>query len=242
VANETPFETGMRLFFQAMIGGVHTAFPGMVQSYDPATMRAEIQPCLMRKYYNLPDATPLPTLLEVPVLFMSTGSIHIIAPPDVGSYVLIVCSERSLDSWLTSGGVVDPVNPRKFDLSDAVAIPGLFPLSNAAAVAPSVAAGVLEIRNSAGTCIFSMSQTEIGLQCGAAIPAVDYAVKYDQLKIAFDSLKGTVNSLTSALGGLLGHVHPGVTVGSGSTGASLTVVPASTADMSLAKVENVRLP
>jgi len=229
MSDREPFDTGMRRLFDAMLGGVHTAFPAMVQKYDPLTMRIEAQPCLMRKYYDLPAATPLPTLLDVPVLFMSTGSLHIIAPPDPGSYVLIVVCERSLDQWLTKGGVVDPDNPRKFDLSDAFAIPGLFPLPSAAAVVPPVAAGVIEIRNATGTTVLSISQTEIGLQCGAAIPAVDYAVKFDALKIAFDALKATVNS----------HVHSGVTTGLGSTGA---LVAPSTADMSLAKVANVRLP
>jgi hypothetical protein len=129
--------------------------------------------------------------------------------------------------WLTSGGVVDPGVPRKFDISDAFAIPGLFPLPNV--LAPPTAAGVIEIRNSAGTSIFSISQTEIGLQCGGVVPPVDYAVKFDALKIAFDSLKATVNA----------HVHSGVTTGPGSTSA---IVAPATADMSLAKVANVRLP
>lgn len=161
MTDRTPFETGMRLLFQAMIGGVRTAFPGIVEAYDPATMRAEIQPCLMRSYHNAPAPTPLPKLLDVPVLFTSTGSLHIIAPPDVGSYVLIVCCERSIDQWLTSGGVVDPVNPRKFDVSDAFAIPGLFPLPSVAGVSPPTAVGVLEIRNSTGLVMMSVAQDKI---------------------------------------------------------------------------------
>lgn len=235
------FSTGMRLLFQAMIGDIHSAFPGIVQAYDPLTMRAEVQPCLMKFYHNDPAPVALPKLLDVPVLFTSTGSLHIIAPPDVGSYVLVVCCERSLDMWLTSGGVVDPGVPRKFDISDAFAIPGLFPLPDV--LAPPTAAGVIEIRNSAGTSIFSISQTEIGLQCGGVVPPVDYAVKFDALKIAFDSLKGTVNSLAAAFAGSMGgHVHPGVTAGAASTGPSITFVAAPTADMALAKVANVRLP
>jgi hypothetical protein len=229
MSDHESFDTGMRLLFDAMLGGVHTATVGVVQAYDPAKMRATVQPCLMRKYYDLPTPVKLPLLMDVPVLFFSTGSLHIIAPPDPGSYVLLVICERSLDRWLTSGGVVDPLVPRKFDLSDAVAVPGLFPLPNV--LAPPTAPGVIEIRNSAGTSIFSISQTEIGLQCGGAIPPVDYVVKFDQLKIAFDSLKASFNAAAVIFNA---HVHDGP--------APTTAFVAATADMSPAKVANVRLP
>jgi hypothetical protein len=167
MSDRVAFDTGLRLLFQTMLGGIHTAFPGMVQSYDPLTMRAVVQPCLMRKYYDLPAATPLPVLMDVPVMFMSTGSLHIIAPPDPGSYVLMIVCERSLDMWLTSGGVVDPMSPRKFDLSDAVAIPGLFPLPSVAPIVPAPIAGNLEIRDSAG--LKMMSITPLGIEFTGAV-------------------------------------------------------------------------
>lgn len=57
----------------------------------------------------------------------------------------------------------------------------------------------------------------------------DFAVRFSALESAFNSLKASYNA----------HVHPGVTTGLGSTGATLTQ---STADISLAKVEEIKIP
>jgi len=44
--------------------------------------------------------------------------------------VLLIFSERSLERWLSVGGVVEPGSNRKFDISDCIAIPGLFSFAN----------------------------------------------------------------------------------------------------------------
>lgn len=218
-------DTGLRLVFEAMISGLHTAFPALVESFDPVTLRCDVQPCITRKYPNNPAPAMLPKITDVPVVFPSSGNLSIVFPLDPGSYVLCMCSERSLEQWLTTGGIVDPTDTRVCDLSDAVAIPGLFPLPSA--LVPPPVAGTMEIRNRAGTSLICVTDTEVQIQCGNVIPPVDYAVKYDQLKIAFDSLKQSLNT----------HTH----TDSMSGATSVPLVPA-TADMSLAKVANVRLP
>jgi hypothetical protein len=76
-----------------------------------------------------------------------------------GDYVLLVFCERSIDAWLSIGGIVDPDDYRKFDLSDAVAIPGLFPFGQG----QSVVSDHLQIRN--GEAIITVKSTgdiEIG--------------------------------------------------------------------------------
>ena len=195
------FSAGMRLLFDAMLGGVHTATVGMVQSYDPATMRAVIQPCLMKAYYDLPTPVLLPLLMDVPILFFSTGSLHIIAPPDPGSYVLLVICERSLDTWLTSGGIMDPLIPRKFDLSDAVAIPGLFPLPSVAGVStPPTAPGTLEIRTSTGLSMMKVSQTGIEFSGPVLFKSTVHAC--------------VVPDVPAVVVDLASHMHPTAAVGS----------------------------
>lgn len=70
----------------------------------------------------------------------------------------------------------------------------------------------------------------------------DYAVKYNELKTAFDKLKSDFNSLVSLYNA---HIHaiPGVMLGGPGTASSPTVSTGSpsTADMSNSKVEKVRL-
>lgn len=220
-----PFDTGLREIFDLILGGVHTAFPAIVQSFDPTTLRCEIQPCLQRRYFNAPTPSNLPVVSDVPVLFPSSGEFTIVFPLEIGSYVLAVCSERALENWIVQGGVVDPGDPRRFDLSDAIAIPGLFPMPNI--LTPPPIPATMEIRNSTGTVILALTATELQLMCGNSIPPVDYAVKFDQLKIAFDSLKQSLNT----------HTHTDSMSGT----TSVPLVPA-TADITPAKVATVRLP
>lgn len=108
----------------AMLANVHTSLPGIVVDYDPLNNKATIQPALNKNFTS--GVIPLPILENVPIVFPK----NITFPVRSGDYVLLVFIERSIDLWLSVGGQVTPSDPRKFDLSDAVAIPGLMPFTD----------------------------------------------------------------------------------------------------------------
>lgn len=110
--------------FNSLISNIHTSLPGIIRSYDASTNKAVIQPALNKKF--LSGEMPMPLLESVPIIFPN----HIRFPIVEGEYVLLVFIERSIDLWLSVGGQVTPQDPRKFDLSDAVAIPGLMPFTS----------------------------------------------------------------------------------------------------------------
>lgn len=111
----------------SVLNSVHTALPGIVKSYDPTTNKATVQPALNKKYVTGP--MPMPILENVPVMFSGGTNFNITFPISEGDYVLLIFIERSIDLWLSVGGQVTPDDPRKFDLSDAIAIPGLQPFT-----------------------------------------------------------------------------------------------------------------
>lgn len=111
----------IRQAVDAKLCNVHTALPGIVVDYDPVTNKATIQPALNKNYSS--GVIPMPILENVPIMFPN----FIKFPVVEGDYVLLIFAERSLDLWLSVGGQVTPTDPRKFDLSDAIAIPGLMP-------------------------------------------------------------------------------------------------------------------
>lgn len=114
---EETFEYGMT--------NVHTAFPAVVKNYDAETRRAEVQPSLKRKMFN-GEFMDLPIIVDVPVLYFGTIKAGIHISLEEGDEVLIVCSERCLDSWKDAGGdSIEDADTRKFSMPDAVAIPGL---------------------------------------------------------------------------------------------------------------------
>jgi hypothetical protein len=107
---------------------IHTSFPGKVVSYDPKTRRADIQPSLKRR---LPDGSfvDFPIIPDVPVHFPGTSEYTIHFPLKKDDEVEVKVCERSTDVWRDSGdkGIEDP-DPRRFNLSDCYAVPGLQPV------------------------------------------------------------------------------------------------------------------
>ena len=110
------------------LADVNVCLPGVVESYDRTNQTAKIQPALKRKYLN-GDVVDLPIINSVPIVFPRSSSHHIHFDLKKGDYVTLVFSQRSLDSWKESGGLVSPNDPRRFNLSDAYGIPGGFPKS-----------------------------------------------------------------------------------------------------------------
>ena len=210
---------------------VFTIMPGQVTSFDGARQMVSVQPCMQRKYTDS-DATNLPIINDVPVVYMGAGDFWQTFDITVDSYVLLLFSMRSLEQWLEKGGIVDPLDSQMFDKSDAIAIAGLNPLPGV--LSGGVQPNSIETRTrDRGTYLKLMDGT-IELN-GAA----DFAVAYNDLKTAFDQLKSDFNNLVT---NFTSHVHAGVTVGAGSTGVTATPGVPSTADMSGAKVSTIRVP
>lgn len=107
---------------------IHTCLPGAIVSYDYTKQKAAIQPLLNKISFDDTDI-PLPILQNVPVVFPRSGGASLTFPVSVGDTCLIIFIERSIDLWKTNGGQVTPDDNRKFNLSDGVAIMGLFPFS-----------------------------------------------------------------------------------------------------------------
>ncbi len=110
------------------LSSINTCMPAIVVEYDNSTQRAVVQPCFRRKYSD-GIVKNLPLITNVPLLFPRTQSAFISFPVKKDDYVLLLFSQRSLDKFLTQGGIVTVDDPRKFDLTDAVALCGFFPTS-----------------------------------------------------------------------------------------------------------------
>jgi hypothetical protein len=102
--------------------GVRTALPGVIKAVNKNTV--DVLPAIKKVYADGTEEDH-PVLTDVPVVFpsSSTGGVHF--PLSKGDDCILVFSARSTDEWRASGrgAVVRPKDPRKFDLSDAVAYP-----------------------------------------------------------------------------------------------------------------------
>lgn len=109
--------------------GVHTSLPGVVVTYDHPTQTATVRPTVRQSYHD-PATQQIvtqayPDLVAVPVLFPTSAAASITFELAAGDPVVLLFAEASTDEWRATGNDDNaPQDPRRFDLSDAVAIPG----------------------------------------------------------------------------------------------------------------------
>lgn len=118
----------VRRMVEMFLRNVRGALPGVIEDYDAATQTASVKPLLMEGYFDEAGerkVDSLPVIPDVPVVFQGAGDFSITFPLSRGDTVLLIFAGGSLDKWLQYGGEVDPLDDRRFDLSDAIAIPGL---------------------------------------------------------------------------------------------------------------------
>lgn len=202
------FNDVLRDMIDSRIAEVHVAMPARVESYDPATQKASVAPLLKKKLRNGKEFS-LGVIDGVPVIMPRSAAGSLTFPIASGDTVLLVFVERAMDTWLSLGGEQVPGDPRKFDLSDAVAIPGLYPfnapgtgtddavqlecndsaklvLSKSGKVA--LGAGAVEVLDILSQALQAISiattvSTSDTLTCAATLTA---------LKTQLDSIKGTI--------------------------------------------------
>lgn len=106
-------------------GSIHTGLVAVVTGYDTETQTCSAQPCVKARYDN-GDTFRIPVIPRIPVMFPSGGGFAITWPLEAGDFVFLSFAERSIDEWKAAGTQsTTPGDLRRFDLSDAVAYPGL---------------------------------------------------------------------------------------------------------------------
>jgi len=108
---------------------LHTSIPAIVESFDYTKKTISAKIALKRKYKSENQSKELPILTDIPILYPQTNKSIISFPLEKKDPVLLIFSERSIDAWKTTGGITDPQDTRKHNISDAIAIPGVFPIS-----------------------------------------------------------------------------------------------------------------
>lgn len=208
---------------------MHTAAPATIVSYDATSQKAVVQ-LAVRPWVQDPDTLlsapaerPTAPIPNVPVLFPggNNRANSITWPLVPGDPVLLVIAERSTDEYRTTGQPDNKAQvPRRFDLSDAVAIPGFRSFNAAAQTGPLPAAAVdasaLVLRGSAGSPVKlgnntateaafwgTTFETRLGVFMAAFstyITAVSTATTVAQIAAAALTFKTAVDTFTGQVG------------------------------------------
>lgn len=115
---------------QRQIVNLHTAIPGIIDSFDPATLTASVQVAIKRQLSDGGTET-IEVLPKVPVVYPRSDGFSFYYPIKSGDTVQLIFNERGLDNFkLGSGSVEEPSKvPRFHSYMDAVAIPSLVPFN-----------------------------------------------------------------------------------------------------------------
>jgi len=200
---KSTLESAISTAIQTQLKEVHTMLPGQIISFDPVTQRADIQPQLQRKVGD--KLINLAVLPSVPIRFPKSKAFSISFPLAAGDEVALYFIERSIDNWLDQGGIQSPNDTRKFDLSDAYAVPVLYSQQNKIENFDAVN---MVIRNTA-------NDTKITIK-----PSGEVIITATKTTIEGNlDVTGTITAPNIEVSGteLKSHVHGGVTAGGSDT-------------------------
>ena len=113
------FLDSLKKEINADIGGIHTAMPAIILSFDHTTCTAKVQP-LVTKVLSSGDAVDYPILCNVPVFFPRMHGMQISFPVGTGDGCLLIVCEEARDSWHSM-----PKKKQPFSLNNCIALVGL---------------------------------------------------------------------------------------------------------------------
>jgi len=124
--NERPsFLAAILASIDSRVNSVHTCLPGSIEKYDHTKCKADVKP-LIKQANKDGTYTDFPVIPDVPVIFPRTQEMILHFPLRRNDTVLLLFCESSIDNWVSKGSNSIPNTTRKFNISDAFAIPGLF--------------------------------------------------------------------------------------------------------------------
>lgn len=162
---------------------IHTAIPGKVTAFNTGTGLATIKP-YGTYITGAGKKMAYPSITGVPIIIPQcpTESIQIAFPIVSGMDCLVIVSEQELDAWLGGG---ESENDMRFDLTSAIAIPGL---SNKGSAALKEACATKSIILQNGSTKLSVNKGNVEIT--------------GNLKVSGDVTAGTIS--------LKNHIHSGV--------------------------------
>lgn len=200
---------------KAELAAFWSALPCEVDSYNPDAVTVNVQPLIripVRKEDGELELLQMPLLLDVPVMFPCAGGFTITHPIHKGDECLVSFADRNIDLWWQSGGIQNPFDMRKHDLSDGFAF--FRPQSQAKKIS-DISTDCLEIRNDTNTCKIQITPDGVINFHGTKSVFHHPVEMKDTLTVS-----GVIQSLSDVLAktiSLFGHRHGGVQSGGSDT-------------------------
>lgn len=219
------------------IAKVRTTVPGVIEAYDAATQSAEVKVVIKRQtvegvYFEDP------VLVAVPVAFPQGGGFALHYPLAKGDPVTLVACERSLEEWLAAASpttIVEPSDPRRHDLQDAIVMPGVSvfaqPIPAAMARTDAITLGLRDGSATVsvaddGAITLDNGACSITLGAGGSIDQISGDIKLGDLAAVALAKAGLVSTNFTNIAAVLGPIVTAWNAVAGAGGGPL-IVPAT---------------
>ena len=110
---------------QDVASNIRVCMPAKIESYDYKTQKASVK-ITMQELYDDGSTVDYPVISGVPVVFMAAGGASINLPVLKGDSCLVIFFDRDMSNWLLGGAGQKPNSTRTHNMSDAVALMGLY--------------------------------------------------------------------------------------------------------------------
>lgn len=183
---------------------IRVALPGIIQSFDPDSVTAVVQPAIRYVERNNDGnviTKDYPLLVDVPVVFPSAGGVTLTLPVNPGDECELKFQDRCIDFFWQSGGVQEPVDERMHDLSDATCSVGQISQPNRI---KNVSTTSAQLRSIDGSTYIDLNPKtkKIKIVAPGGLDVVTPIADFTE--------KVTIHGLLSWMGGMVGSVAAGI--------------------------------
>ncbi|MDH0030307.1 MULTISPECIES: Gp138 family membrane-puncturing spike protein [unclassified Acinetobacter] len=201
----------------AQKAGFWVGMPCIVESYDADKVTITAQPAI-RIPIRMQDGTismeEIPVLQDVPVMFTRGGGCVITHPIKKGDECFVVFADRCIDVWWQNGGIQNPFDNRKHDLSDGFAF--FAPQSQPNRV-QNISTEALQIRTDDGEAYIELNPETKEINLKATKVNIDADVVMTKTLTVTDVIKSLADVVAKTIS-LIGHLTTGVKGGSDISG------------------------
>jgi hypothetical protein len=152
-----------RVYGENLKNITRVACPGIVQSFNPIEQTVVVQPAIreeIKKADMSKEWTQLPLLLDVPICFPRAGGYAMTMEVKKGDECLVIFLDSCMDAWWAYGGVQNQIEKRRHDLSDAVAIFGIWSQPHRLT---NYSTNSCQLRNDSGTTYIELKGNDVNI-------------------------------------------------------------------------------
>jgi hypothetical protein len=130
----------LALHAEQTLNGIRTHLPGTILSYDKNRQSCSVQVLIQDLVIPEEGTDYVPETLAVindaPVMFCGSGANRITWPVKAGDTCEVHFCSSAISNWAAGGGITNPVDPRRHDLTDAIVWVGLHDFGHVPTDAP----------------------------------------------------------------------------------------------------------